>query len=86
VREYISEIARVLKPGGRAVLHHAGIADVGAHRQKDHEGWRSAVNEHVVRDFASEAGLNVETQLTYWDEAGKIGVPRFGDKISVLRR
>ncbi len=86
VREYIAEIARVLKPGGKAVLHHAGIADLETHRQQDHQGWRSAVNAEIVRGFASEAGLSIERQFALWDEANKIGVPRFGDTISVLGR
>ena len=84
VREYIAEIARVLKPGGRAVIHHAGIEDLAAHKQKDHEGWRSAVNADLVRGFAVQAGLSVEAQFTTW--ADGLGVPRFGDKVSVLRK
>jgi ubiquinone/menaquinone biosynthesis C-methylase UbiE len=48
---YLFEIARVLRIGGFAVIHHADVAEVGTHRQT-HPGQRSAVNRIMVRDFA----------------------------------
>lgn len=86
VSSYLAEIARVLRPGGLAILHHANITNVSNHVQDAHPGWRSAVNNALLRDFAVEAGLSVERQLVYWDEVGKIGVPNFGDSITMLRQ
>lgn len=109
---YVGEIARVLRPGGAAVLHHAdrgrggllrqvagwfrrrleGIEDPGAERQAqaDH-GWRSPVSRADVRRWARAAGLEIVRQESMWTWNSprgplRIGVPRFGDCITVLRR
>ena len=111
-RRYLAEIARVLRPGGLAVLHHAdrggggllrrvvsrfnrwrgGVADIAADRDvsTDH-GWRSPVSRADVRIWARAAGLAVvrqESQWTWQSPHGRvrIGVPRFGDCITVLRK
>lgn len=86
VRSYVTEIARVLRPDGKAILHHADIPDPGGHEQDRHPGWRSAVNRALVQSAAAASGLSVERQFVYWDEARRIGVPRFGDAITVLRK
>ncbi len=56
----------------------------------DH-GWRSRVSRREIRRWARRAGLVVDRQETTWEwqsPAGpcRIGVPRFGDCITVLRR
>lgn len=86
VRAYLAEIARVLRPGGKAIIHHADIRDPAAHDQDTHPGWRSAVNREIVQFGAEAAGLNVERQFVFWDEAQRIGVPRFGDAITALKK
>lgn len=86
IGHYMHEIARVLLPGGRAIIHHANIADAESHHQDQHPGWRAAIDDGIVRDLANAAHLTVERQFTYWDEAGKIGAPRFGDRLTELRR
>ena len=102
---YLVEIARVLRPGGVAVLHHAdrgtGVLErfYGWWRRVvrresarvGEPGWRSKVSRRAVRRWAASAGLAVERQETTWpwdSPAGRriIGVPRFGDCITVLRR
>ena len=105
-RRYVAEIARVLRPGGAAVLHHAdrpqpglmsSVARLLARRRRqapnapDDHGWRSDVSRRDVRRWATAAGLVVDRQETTWtweSPAGPvtIGVPRFGDCITVLRR
>jgi SAM-dependent methyltransferase len=114
-RRYLVEIARVLRPGGLAVLHHAdrggggllqravsrfahwrgGGAEVATGRdapadQPGDHGWRSPVSRADVRAWARAAGLTVmrqESQWTWQSPRGRlrIGVPRFGDCITVLR-
>lgn len=109
-RHYLGEIARVLRPGGVAVLHHAGRGSGGLLRRAvrrcmpwrrgstslgatraavtDH-GWRSAVSRADVRAWARAAGLTVVRQESWWRWQSprgrvRIGVPRFGDCITVL--
>ena len=86
IASYLLEFARVLKNGGKAIIHHANIRDLASHIQDKHPGWRSAVNDTLVRQWAGAAGLVVTNQITYWDEIKKIGVPRFDDKITVLAK
>jgi hypothetical protein len=86
IEAYLREIARVLKPGARATVHHSGIENPDAHEQRGHQGWRSAVNAAMVRDFAEAAGLSVLSQISFWDEARGIGVPRHNDKITTVRK
>jgi ubiquinone/menaquinone biosynthesis C-methylase UbiE len=83
---YLREMKRVLKIGGRVTLHHADVEDIANHVQGQHQGWRSQMNGKLLRQLAEEAGLEVVAQFTYWDEAAKLGVPRFGDKITQLLR
>ena len=83
---YLREMKRVLKRGGRAILHHGNIEKLEGHVQSEHQGWRSAMNEQLMRELARDAGLSVASQFTYWDEARMIGVPRFGDKVTHLLR
>jgi SAM-dependent methyltransferase len=56
----------------------------------DH-GWRSPVASADIRRWAEQAGLTVERQESMWTWHSprgprRIGVPRFGDCITVLRR
>lgn len=109
--QYIAEIARVLKPGGVAMLHHAHRSGSGGRiartmsratrvlqrvvrRAAYHDscsGWRSPVTREDVRRWSASAGLAVDRQESTWmhDPAHRkirVGVPRFGDCITVLRR
>lgn len=101
---YLIEIARVLRPGGVAVVHHADRRGEWFHRvaaavrwfrgkreSTTDCGWRSRVSRRDIRRWARRAGLVVERQERTWlgNVAGgqvRIGVPRFGDCITVLRR
>jgi SAM-dependent methyltransferase len=58
---------------------------------EDDHGWRSHVSRRDVRGWAAAAGLVVERQESTWTWHAPhgpctIGVPRFGDCITVLRR
>lgn len=84
IGNYVAEMQRVLKHGGKAVIHHADITDLDLHRQEEHPGWRSRVNAALIRDIVERNGLAVADQFTFWDQEKSIGVPRFGDKITVI--
>jgi ubiquinone/menaquinone biosynthesis C-methylase UbiE len=85
IAAYLKEIARVLRPGGRAIVHHSNVADLPSHTQAKAEGWRAPMTGALFAELATSAGLIVEDQFVYWDETNKIGVPRLGDRITRMR-
>jgi ubiquinone/menaquinone biosynthesis C-methylase UbiE len=72
IQSYMAEIARVLKTGRTAIIHHAEIADPASYHQT-YTGQRSAINSSMVRGFAEQHGLTVVRQFRLWDEARNIG-------------
>jgi SAM-dependent methyltransferase len=63
MRDYVIEIARVLKPGGTAFLHHSNI---GASRPNsdwsENHGTRGDMSAAAFQDYAREAGLVLSFQ------------------------
>ncbi len=49
------------------------------------DGWRSPVSARRFRSLAKAAGLEVVEQLSRWGDGDRYGVPRFRDRVSVLR-
>jgi len=76
IASYLAEIARVLKPEGRAVIHHAG-------RFRRGPGWRSPMTAALFARLADEQGLRVSRQFDSWGD-GKFGVRTNQDVITVL--
>ena len=63
VKAYLHEIARVLRPGGSAFLHHSNYGTVAPNSDWAHNpGNRSDMTAERMRAFASEAGLEVMFQ------------------------
>lgn len=83
---YLKEIARVLKPGGTAIIHHSNVADLDKHTQAKAEGWRAPMTAALFAELAQAAGFEVVSQFVYWDDPNKIGVPRLGDRITQLKK
>jgi SAM-dependent methyltransferase len=82
---YVREIARVLVPGGVAVLHHADGRNRG--RLPSRAGWRSPMSRGLFASAAAAAGLDVERQFDSWGpRTSGFDLGAFGDAISVLRR
>ena len=84
IERYIKEFARILSPGGVAVIHHSksGISRTG---------WRSDMTARKMFDFCSSYGLIVERQFEQWlDGRQRIwpGIPpeKSPDTISILRK
>jgi SAM-dependent methyltransferase len=75
---YCRDFFRVLRPGGKAVVHHAGWPTDEQRAAGGRDG--AAV---VVGRLAREAGLVVEAQTDHW-EGGNVKL--FADCLSVLRR
>lgn len=80
---YLSEIARVLRPGGVAAVHHADGRNRG--RVPSAVGWRTPMSSHLFRRLAAQRGLVAEREVRSWGR-GRFGLDTFGDAISVVRR
>lgn len=79
IARYVEEFSRVLKPGGRAVIHHADENGLRG-------GWRSAMTAKEFRRLAEVSGLEVEEQFNSWGKTEVFDVRYYGDVISVLRK
>lgn len=63
VRDYVKEIARVLKPNGTAFLHHSNLGAISPNSDwsKNH-GSRSDMSAELMRTYADEASLAIKFQ------------------------
>jgi len=80
---YLGEIARVLRPGGVAAIHHADGRNRG--RLPSRLGWRAPMTAALFATLVRERGLAVEHVIRSFGESGH-GLDGFGDAITVLRR
>jgi SAM-dependent methyltransferase len=81
---YLEEIARVLAPGGVAVVHHTDGYDRG--QLPSRFGWRSPMSRGLFAALAVERGLQIECQLDSWGPDGRYDLGAYADAISVCRR
>lgn len=81
---YLTEVARVLVPGGVAVIHHADGRNRG--RLPSRHGWRAPMSRGLFAALATDRNLAVERQLTSWGPAGRHDLSTYADAITVLRR
>jgi ubiquinone/menaquinone biosynthesis C-methylase UbiE len=77
VADYLTEIARVLRPGSTAVIHHSGA--------RDPRFWRSPMSAALFAELATERDLEVRRQFSSWGD-GRFTVSVEGDTITVLER
>ena len=81
---YLEEIARVLAPGGTAVVHHADGRNRG--QLPSRRGWRSPMSRGLFAALAVERGLQVEHQLDSWGPGGRYDLSAYADVITVCKR
>jgi SAM-dependent methyltransferase len=81
--EYLTAVARVLRRGAVAAIHHADGRDRG--RLPSAQGWRAPMSSYLFRRLAEDRGLVVESEVRSWG-CGRFGLGKFADTISVLRR
>lgn len=60
VRNYLLDMHRALKPGGRAFLHHSNYT--GGRDWKTNPNSRNYMSLEIMRQFATEAGLEIVRQ------------------------
>lgn len=86
LKAYVAELARCLKPGGTAFLHHSNllacVEAAGGVDAVDNPHWRDpGVSADVVRDACEDSGMHLLVQeLVGW------GVPHLTDCFSLMRR
>ena len=76
---YLSEFKRVLKKGGRGIIHHA--KDGGKHG-----GWRSAMTDSMFADLLAENHLSLITQFDRWGEDEQYDVRYYHDIFSIFEK
>lgn len=81
---YLGEIARVLVPGGTAVVHHADGRNRG--QLPSRSGWRSPMSRRLFAALAVEHGLKIECQFDSWGPEGRYDLSAYGDAITVCKR
>jgi len=79
---YLSEIARVLRPGGVAAIHHADGRNRGTLPSR--AGWRAPMTVELFAALAHERGLTAEAVVRDWS-GGRHGLGAYHDAITVLR-
>src|SRR6516162_7938460 len=68
---YIEEVARVLLPAGRALLHYSNNEANPEGAYRDDPSWRNFFSEKMMRHFASRFGLSiVESHTIIWPPGG----------------
>ena len=81
---YLAEAARVLAPGGLAVIHHADGRNLGSLPSRN--GWRSPMSRQLFANLARSCGLGVEAQFDSWGADGSHDLGAYHDAITVCRQ
>jgi ubiquinone/menaquinone biosynthesis C-methylase UbiE len=80
---YLEEIARVLVPGGIAVVHHSDGRNRG--QLPSRFGWRAPMSRELFAALASRYGLRVEAQFDSWGPDGCYDLSSYAEAITVCR-
>jgi hypothetical protein len=73
----------VLRPGGRAVIHHSRE---GHEHYAAEFGWRSGMTAAMFAEMVRERGLEIQAQFDSWGPGGQFDVRRHRDAITVFTK
>jgi SAM-dependent methyltransferase len=80
IGSYLEEFRRVLKPGGRAIIHHGTTAGHGG-------GWRSDATTAELNALIASKGLRVAEQFSDWqDGTERHEVGLYQDQVTVIEK
>lgn len=80
IATYLEEFKRVLRPGGRAIIHHGTTAGHGG-------GWRSDATTAELNALIARKGLRVAEQFDHWTDAGqRHEVGLYHDQVTVIEK
>ena len=79
VEGYVTEFARVLRPGGVAVIHHGALGGAGG-------GWRSNLTAAAMHDMLRRNDLLSDESLSYWADGEIVHQLTYGDVITIIRK
>lgn len=78
VVNYLSELHRVLQPGGRALLHYSNYDENPCGFYRDNPGHRNFFSERMMRHFADRAGFAIDHHSIFAWPLGSAGPPTDG--------
>jgi SAM-dependent methyltransferase len=78
-RSYMRDLARVMRPGATAVIHHAGDGGLSGNM-------RSSMTRELFAELVRANGLRLLDQFERWGDDGCFGLPVEGDVVSVFAR
>jgi len=76
IEAYFKEFSRILKVGGKAIIHHSG--------ERRSKGFRSNVSTGIIREIATQYGLSVKYHIQSWGKNNEFNCKLFNDYISEL--
>ena len=79
VEGYLAEFVRVLRPGGRAIIHHGAVGGAAG-------GWRSNLTASAMHDMLGRNGLVTEQVISQWSDGGVNHPLAFEDLITVISK
>lgn len=78
-KSYVRELARVMRPGARGVIHHAGGGGTSGH-------WRSAMTSSAFAKMLRATGLQPLQQFERFGSDQRHPLPVEGDAVTVFER
>ena len=87
VISYLSEISRVLRPGGRALLHYSNTQDNPEGTYAEDPRWRAFFSEPMMRHFGSRVGLrSLASKVISWPPPPVLSGTANADAVTLLEK
>ena len=64
VFSYLRDIFRILKPGGRALLHHSNYTGNPGGDYRGNPHWRNYMSQSLFKHYSKKSGLNIIDSVT----------------------